>query len=338
MNFAVVGDVHIADVAPSTRKDDYKNVVLGKLRYIIDYVNDRNKETPGFYAAILLLGDLFHKKIPFHNSHSMLAQLIKEFERASCAIFIVPGNHDIHGNMSTFANQPLNVLVQAGVITLLDGKEPFLFDDGDIKISLNGVPFSPLLDNKGAANLYNLSHNDSADFKISMFHQMILPNDKKFFNDYINFEDLKDINCDMVLCGHYHEGYNPPVQSDHGKYFVNGGSITRGTAEQSNFDKSPRFLSLEIKNNGSVVPTMLVSSIDIPHVPANEVFDFTVIERNKKKKDMHEFMDGLSEMESQSLSTQEPSGILNALKVLGLEQRLEPLVMHYLDEAYAGLT
>jgi hypothetical protein len=219
---------------------------------------------------------------------------------------------------------------------MLNG-EPILFDDGDIKVSLNGVPFSPQMESKDSVALYNLNHLD-ADIKISMFHQMILPDDKKFFLDYVNFSDLAGINSDIVIAGHYHEGFTPSMVCENGKYFINGGSITRGTAEQANFEKTPKFVSLEVKNNGSVVPTIVATDVEIPHVVSEEVFDFTVIERNKKKQDMHKFMDGLSEMESQSLSTQEPSGILNVLKVLGIEKRLEPLAMKYLDDAYAGLS
>lgn len=331
MKFAVVGDVHIADVPPSTRKDDYRNVVLGKLRFIINSVN-----ADGQYSAVLFVGDLFHKKIPFHNSHSMLSSLISIFESCKVPIYIIPGNHDIHGNMSTFENQPMNVLVQAGVVTLLDGKTPVLFDSGDETVSLNGVPFSPLMDSKDSASLYNLEHLD-ADVKVSMFHQMILPDDKKFFLDYINFVDLANINADVVICGHYHEGYNPALSYAHGKYFLNGGSITRGTAEQANFDKIPKFVTLVIARDGGVIPTVKAFETEIPYVASEEVFDFNVIERNKKKKDMHEFMEGLSEMESQSLSTQEPQGVLNALKVLGLDPRLEPLALRYLEEAHAML-
>lgn len=334
MKFAVIGDVHIADVAPSTRKDDYRSVVLGKLKFIVDQVNQA-----GDFEAILLVGDLFHKKIPFHNSHAMLSSLISLFESASCPVYVIPGNHDIHGNMSTFENQPLNVLIQAGVMTMLNGKNPVLFvDKHGLKVSLNGVPFSPLLDSKEASNLYNLTHDEAADFKVSMFHQMILPDDKKFFADYINFEDLKNVNADLVICGHYHEGYNPSLRFEHGKYFLNGGSITRGTAEQANFDKEPKFVTIEVSQDASGKCSLTSTDVLIPYVDAKEVFDFNIIERNQKKKDMHEFMDGLSEMESQSLSTQEPSGIINALKVLGMDARLEPLALQYLDDAYSCLT
>ena len=332
MKFAVVGDVHISDVAPSTRKDDYRNVVLGKLRFIIDQVNQA-----GDYQAVLFLGDLFHKKVPFHNSHSMISALIRLFETCSCPIYIIPGNHDIHGNMSTFENQPLNVLIQAGVVRMLTNQDPVLFNWGGVSVSLNGTPFSPLLDSKDSATLYNLNHLDVADVKISMFHQMVLPDDKKFFADYINFADLAGVNCDVLLCGHYHEGYNPSCVYENGKFFVNPGSITRGTAEQANFDKTPKFTVLSIdKVNGTC--QVQATDIEIPHVVSDEVFDFTVIERNQKKKDMHKFMDGLSEMESQSLSTQEPSGVINALKVLGFDARLEPLALKYLDDAYATLS
>ena len=336
MKFAVIGDVHIADVAPSTRKDDYKETVLGKLKFIIDTVN----QDPA-YKAILMVGDLFHKKIPFHNSHSMISALLALFDQAKCPIYIIPGNHDIHGNMSTFENQPMNVLIKSGVLKMLDGENPVEFYDNvtgeEFRISLNGCPFKQVMENKSAVAEYNLKHLENVDFKISMFHQMILPDGKKFFLDYVNFSDLLSVNSDMIICGHYHEGFTPSVCKVGTKYFVNGGSITRGTAEQANFDKVPKFVSLDIQKVAGSVEVKFVD-IAIPYLLYDDVFDLEVIERNKKKKDMYKFMDGLSEMESQSLSTQEPSGIINILKTFGMDARLEELALHYLDEAYAGLS
>ena len=335
MKLAVIGDVHIADVAPSTRKDDYKETVLGKLKFIIDRVN-----ADPAYKAILMVGDLFHKKIPFHNSHSMISALLALFGQSKCPIYIIPGNHDIHGNMSTFENQPMNVLIESGVLKMLDGSTPVELYSNDAgletRVSLNGCPFRQTMESKSAVAEYELKHLENADFRISMFHQMILPDGKKFFLDYVNFSDLQDVHTDMIICGHYHEGFTPSVCKVGEMYFVNGGSITRGTAEQANFEKAPKFVTLEILKLPFEVRVKYADTL-IPYLDAKDVFDFTVIERNKKKKDMHEFMDGLSEMENQALSTQEPTGIMNALKLLGMEKRLEPLIQHYLDEAYIAL-
>lgn len=334
MKFAVVGDIHISDTAPSTRKDDYKSVVLGKLEFIINWVN-----AVGDHSAILLVGDVFDKKKPSSNSHSMVASLITLFEKSTVPIYVIPGNHDIRGNMSEFDKQPLNVLIQSGVVNLLDGQTPVLFDNDDIKVSLNGIHFTPAMDTKAGIEMYSLPHAES-DIKISMFHQMILPDGVKYPSDYVNFSDLKDINADVIISGHYHGGYSPSMitTGNYEKHFINGGAITRGTADQANFDKVPKFLSLVIENNGAIVPTVQAFDINIPFVDANEVFDFTVIDRNKKKKDLHKFMDSLSEMENQSLTTQEPGGIINALRALGMDQRLVSIAQQYLENAYAELS
>ena len=328
MKFGIIGDVHIADNPPSTRKDDFRETVMNKLNFIIDYSNANQ------YSALVFVGDIFHKKIPSYNSHSMISALIRLFERSTAPVYVIAGNHDIYGNLSTLPSQPLNVLVQSGVVKLLDETGPVLFKstDGQPIVSLNGHSFSPTLDSKTASAFYSLEHED-APIKISVFHQMLLPDGKQFFDHYINFEDLKDINCDLVVCGHYHEGFTPPMVQAHNKYFLNPGAITRGTAEQSNLNREPKFVELTAYPDGKMTTT----EIPIPFLPAEDVFNFQVIENNRKKKDMHEFMEGLSEMENQALSTQEPTGVITVLKAMGMSDHLSEIANKYLQDAYAEL-
>ncbi len=332
IKFGIVGDVHISDNPPSTRKDDYRTTVLNKLNFIVDYANDHN------YRALFFLGDLFHKKIPFHNSHTMISALITLFSGCKCPVYVVPGNHDIHGNMSSFEGQPLNVLVKSGVVQIFDGI-PVVFATGKFICSVNGAEYLPARDSKENTELYQLAHCEESNYKISMFHQMILPDDKRFFSNFVNFKDLKDLPVDLVCCGHYHDGYQPALQ----KYsdsisFLNPGSITRGTSEQSNLDKKPKFTELILENDSLGFIKSTFTDVEIPFLPADQVFDFTVIERNHQKKDMHQFMDGLSEMESQSLSTQDPVAVLNVLKTMGLPDNLSETAFRYLGEAHAELT
>ena len=93
MRFGLIFDVHASDKTPSTRKDDYKAAVLKKLEFVVEESNKRH------YDAILMLGDLFHKKIPSHNSHSLISALISIFQKSKAPFYIIAGNHDILGNI-----------------------------------------------------------------------------------------------------------------------------------------------------------------------------------------------------------------------------------------------
>lgn len=322
MKFFIVGDIHASDKAPSTRKDNYLQSVLDK----IDFINAKAEELKP--DAILQAGDIFHKKIPFHNSYLLTSQLIEKFEGKNW--IAIPGNHDIFGTINNLNQQPIHVLKRSGVMQLfIDGSEHADFTEGNFSVSVSGTAFSEKLDDKSAGNLYNLSFEETSDYKIGIFHQMILPDGHTFFSDFINFEDLKDINCDIIIDGHYHDGFTPSVQFVHGKYFVNPGSISRGSSEQANLDKKPKFLMLELLEGQEPKFT----EIFIPVKPASEVFDIVEVERKKENKAIKDFIKNLSDFEVESLTSETPEGIKLILSNMGAEPEVVTLADKYLTMA-----
>ena len=150
----------------------------------------------------------------------------------------------------------------------------------------------------------------------------------EYFN-FINFEDLKDINCDIIIDGHYHDGFTPSVQFVHGKYFVNPGSISRGSSEQANLDKKPKFLMLELLEGQEPKFT----EIFIPVKPASEVFDIVEVERKKENKAIKDFIKNLSDFEVESLTSETPEGIKLILSNMGAEPEVVTLADKYLTMA-----
>lgn len=328
MRIGVLFDPHVGDKAPSTRKDDYRTSILNKLDFIVEQANIRK------YKAVLVAGDLFHRKIPAHNSHALISSLISIFSKCKCPIYVIAGNHDISGNLTNLWQQPIYVLLKSGVINLLEGTSPIEIEDGDFKVSINGSPFLSQRDSKESSDLYNLEHTETATVKIGMFHQMILPDGMKFFSDYINFSDLLNINSDIIIVGHYHVGFNPPVQSVGDKFFVNGGALSRGTSEHFNREKKPSYIELSLTPGLDNTYTLNYEEVIVPHKEASKIFDLVAIERRKETQAMKDFISNLSEFEADSLTSQTPEGILRMLEVMGMSAELSPIAEKYLTSAY----
>ena len=225
----------------------------------------------------------------------------------------------------------------AGVITLLNENSSNLLEEENLKISLSGAPYNAIRDKKDSCQYYNLKHVE-ADLKIGVFHQMILPDSQSFFSEYINFEDLKEVNSDIIIDGHYHVGFTPSRINIHDKHFINGGSLSRGSSEQFNLEKEPSFVELSITKGDHTIPFIIDhKDIVVPHKPASEIFDLDKVERRKELKGLKEFINNLSEFEKESLSAEEPEGIIRILKTMAVPEQLIPIADDYLTKAYEKL-
>lgn len=326
MKLGLVFDPHLSDKAPSTRLDNYRDAILEKIKYIVELGNNKG------YAGLLIAGDVFHKKIPSHNSHELIKLLMDIFSKAKFKIYIIPGNHDFLGTVLNISRQPMAVLEKLDNVKIFYGEDAELITDSDLSVSISGKPFNASLDNKEASDLYNLPHIE-ADYKIGLFHQMLLPDGQTFFSEYINISDLENVNSDIIVNGHYHVGFNPSVLKQKGKYFINGGSLSRGSSEDFNLEKKPKFVELSLtKDNISYL------DIVVPHQNSKEIFDTKMIERRKENKAMKEFINNLNEFEASSLTSESPEGIMKILDVMSVPEEIKRLADKYLIKAFERLS
>ena len=107
-----INDVHISDQPPSGRTASYLDDVLAKLDWAVT--------VPSSTAAIIITGDLLHRKNAAHTTHRTV-QRIRDVLTMGVPVYIVPGNHDeAHGG--GLDGQPLLSVVDGGRIQLLDGR------------------------------------------------------------------------------------------------------------------------------------------------------------------------------------------------------------------------
>ena len=136
--FITANDIHISDLNPRSRKDNFKESVLDKIEQIRVACNKLKAD------ALLIAGDLFNFKAPTKNSHGLVRELIEVFKTFKCPIYMIPGNHDITGNnLESLNSQPLGVLFASETVINLTHK---VLDKKGVKISLVGIPYTEDLD------------------------------------------------------------------------------------------------------------------------------------------------------------------------------------------------
>lgn len=308
MRLAIIGDVHQSDVAPTSRTDDYRETIFGKLDFIKDTCNRRQVDVSVF------LGDIFHRKNPNLNSHDMVRRLIEVLSQFTSKVLEVPGNHDISMTSKNLFKQPLAVLEEAGVISVLGYPYSKNFCFSTDVFDVYGLGYS---DNNDKLNENYFSINDEIidqqKCNILCIHQMLLPDGEQFFGDFLNFGDLAQFDFDIVCCGHYHPGFNPTVIEKYGKLFINPGAISRGSLDVHNLDKEPSFLILDISAKNKITWETVV----IPHEPSNKVFDMQKVNRSLvAKEDIERFTTSLKDVVDEQVDISSVDGLLSVLNTI----------------------
>lgn len=255
--------LHYSETPPVMRKDEYGAQVLAKLEWVLAFAQDKD-------AHVVCCGDLFHAKsgVTYREMINMLSTL-KAYGRPMYAIF---GNHDIQGHNPNYGTRPIGVLIEAGVIQLLD-------DDG---VELDGIE---LTGRNYCADYETTSPYavGSADGRrhIHVTHGMLtnrkLPYDATFYKDL-------DISADLLINGHNH-GYWADAEA--GVYNV--GSLARIPKEGNELNKVPKCLYVEMD-----AVRKMVKVIDVPFV--EDVWHTEVRRDTLSAEEVQKFVTEIREM------------------------------------------
>lgn len=265
MKLLWVGDVHVADSPPAKRVETYGEEIKAKLLEIREIANDPENEID--YTAFA--GDIFHHKHPQRVSHRTVNWLCSYFAGFLSPVLILVGNHDItDGLLESLDKQPLGVIGNLDNVTLLKWDKVSLFNEATGKnVVLHPIPGVPGVTLKD----YAVDVEEGA-CNIILSHQSIVPDlsklppvlqDKPFMHDSQKVADITD--ADVVLYGHEHGNHGIYARS--GKLFVNLGSISRGSLNESDLAKEPQVFLLQIEEKLSGRPIKLKNVR-----PASEVF------------------------------------------------------------------
>ena len=226
----LVGDIHLADKAPSSCTDSYCDDLFDLLEQTVAIANELD-------AIPVWAGDVFHVKAPARTSHRTVQRAIRLVEGYKHRLRIVPGNHDMSGDRfeSLYETQPLGVLLEAGAKLLRgwDDEAPVLY----------GVPWlqgygegqePPLLGD--AVCEWNDGFGINSSLMVA--HAPLYPPGAELTYENIPMALWADRMSNVGSCyyGHVHDFHG--VTEVGGVTFCNDGAITRGSLTESHLNRT----------------------------------------------------------------------------------------------------
>lgn len=269
------GDLHYSFDPPASRKPSYRNELDAMLREIRDTAKMLKS------SAIVSVGDHFHRKgRTSHAEVRSLMELYRHLGSIGVEFLSIPGNHDMigHNVKSATETQPLGVLQQGGVVTLVS-EIPVDLGEGVIVV---GIPYefnaTPVTT---AAYLHRFrdSFQNSKTVVVVTHAEILSPAQADPYIDAIR--KVADTRV-VVVNGHIHEGFWEHRRKD--SVFIATGSIARTSISEK--DRAPCAVSITIKGSK-------IEVVDIPlrsALPIEEAFDFDAVAK-ETSEDLDRFVE-----------------------------------------------
>ena len=274
--FLMVGDVHLSDRAPTTRRDSYTQDILFKLEEVSELADEHEVD------GVVFCGDIFHSKVPRNTSHKLVSA-VADIWSGQRSTFVLPGNHDYAGqHIGSLREHPLYVLGELDSVTLF------------------GVPGQRSVEAAGVT-LYGVREEEPLERFVPeqrleeplvvVAHSAIFPPGEapemwpawEAQEIVAEWDSLGDRGWPAVVWyGHIHHPHGHyRVEAQTGQYmeFVNLGSISRGSLHETDFDRIPEVGLLEVTESVSVTPIPLRSAR-----PASEVFRVAEVELEQRSE------------------------------------------------------
>lgn len=312
-------DIHISDQGPRSRIDDFKETMLNKISQMKTACNKLNAD------AAIIAGDLYNLKNPVKNSHKLNQELICEFKQFNCPVYMIEGNHDLTANrLESLEQQPLGVLFADKTLIQLRHE---IIEKGGKKISIVGIPYTENLD------LSTLNIPDKKDFKSQICVMHLYASLKPGFlyrERLYGYDELSKLSPDIFVLGHYHADQG--IYKENDKYFVNIGSMSRGTLSEDSLDHHPQIGYIKISIKEDKVYYQL-QPIKLKIKPYHEIFDLEKREEEiKEVKEIELFVEKLmSETPEKNKNTNK--SIENLITELDITQAVHDRVMYFIQEA-----
>jgi exonuclease SbcD len=310
-------DVHVADHAPAAWKADYRAEILDCLKQIGKLAADIGAE------CVLDGGDFFHVKAASRTSHGLMVQVAEIHRDYPCPVYAVVGNHDIsYNNIETIDRQPLGVLFAAGLFRPLDSVSMC----GGVRIV--GVPYSPT---RTLEDLTAIRKQPGDRVLVAVVHALATENpdrsvDELFGEPVFRYSDLiMPDGPDVWMFGHWHRDQG--AMRVKGKWFVNPGSVSRGSLVQDNLTRVPKVAVIDVDEDTYEITVELV---ELNVLPADHVFDLERKERLEAESD--EISNFVGKLRETALGDSTAS-IEDYLSTLDFAKDVRDTALEYLERA-----
>lgn len=313
-------DIHISDNGPRSRIDNFKETVLDKIEQMCMACNKLNAD------AAIIAGDLFNLKNPTRNSHNLNQELIRAFGQFECPIYMIEGNHDLTANrLESLEDQPLGVLFADK--TLIQLREEIIEKNG-VKISLVGVPYIEGLD----LNTLQIPDKGDCVSQICAMHLYAgLKGGMLYKERLYGYDELGVFSPDIFVLGHYH--IDQGIYQENGKYFINIGSMTRGTLSEEDIDHNPQigFIKINVENNK---PIYTLRSINLKVKMAADIFDLERREQeDQENEEMKLFVEKLASEAVEESANNNTQSINDLIGAMDMAKIVRDRVIYFMQEA-----
>lgn len=314
-------DVHMSDRTPRSRKDNWTDTILGKLRQVGEIAREVKAD------AVLDGGDFFDVKSPQRNSHAMVRQVAEVHKNYPCPVYANVGNHDcVYGDYAFLPQQPLGVLFATGVFKpCYDEQEASFVDPVTATwVRVVGVPYH--------GTKYDLDRiakirKGEEDFLVIMCHMLASPTGGSMFEgeDIIRYSDLRSHDADVFCFGHWHKDQGV-VENGYGQYIVNVGSLSRGSLSQDDMDRQPACVVLRFEKNIGV--TFDRRNLEV--TPAAEVFD---VEARTRQEERSTAVDSFVDSIKDTLTATQSLPLADLVRQMDVPSDVKETALLYLEEA-----
>lgn len=276
-------DSHHTNNPPLNRIDNYNESIMKKVDYIVEYASAKKVD------GIIHTGDLWDTYKP---TIELFFAYFDRIRSLGIPYYYIYGNHDIQGANTDYTDKTI-----FGIFNRFP-KQFICVANNPVNTKTSTI-FGYNYSVKDECNLHWQYPVKTKLNKILLTHPMIT-REKSILIDgkyrQVNYKEVTT-NADLMLCGHYHGGFEAYQGKHKDKNFIisNPGSLSRLNLKEARESLGPRFSVITSSKN-----KINVKYINIPSLSIDEIFDVEAL--NKKRKDKQDKSDFKSVLEQMSTS------------------------------------